>query len=185
MDKLTKRALQAQVEAAVRLLRSNGLRDPLPEKPARMLIGKTATRSSRKKVSSLLPASRPKPATYVPALAPRNRSHLTNSPVLAHTRRRPTQKRIPLSQPPKLSPSAHASKLRRKHTRRGSLPRQKRERSASRLARMRMSKTRSRRRWAAGARRSRALPRSATRLSLSRPRPWASRLPPWLDWRLV
>ena len=42
-----------------------------------MSIGKTATRSSRKRVSLQLPASRPNPATYVPFL--RSKHHAINS----------------------------------------------------------------------------------------------------------
>jgi hypothetical protein len=85
MDKLTKRALQAQVEAAVRLPLLNGLRDTLPEKPTRMSIGKIATRSSRRKVSSPSPASRPKPATYVPASLHGTQPHSTLTNVTARS----------------------------------------------------------------------------------------------------
>jgi hypothetical protein len=66
MDKLTKRALQAQVEAAVRLLFSDAMQRTLSEQPRRMSIVKTATKLSRRRVSSPSPASKLKPATYVP-----------------------------------------------------------------------------------------------------------------------
>ena len=50
----------------------------LSEQPHRMSIGKTATRSSKKRVSFLSPASRPKLATYVPALGTTSLTELTS-----------------------------------------------------------------------------------------------------------
>lgn len=147
-----------------------------------MSTGKTAIRSSRRRVYSPLPASRPKPVTYVPFQA--TRDQLTDHNHVLLSRRNLMPKHTPLSPPPRPPPSAPASKQRRTRTRRVSQPRQRQRRPASRRAPTPTSGIRSPRRWVAGGRRSRAWRRSGTRPYLCRPRPWASRPRPSLGWQL-
>jgi hypothetical protein len=152
-----------------------------------MSIGKTATRSSRKRVSSQSPASRPKPATYVPFLRSK---HQRNQPFTDRNfsfpfRPSPTQKHIPSSRPPRPRPSAPASKPGRVRTRRVLQPRQRQRRSASRQMRTGTSGIRSRRTWPESGWRSCAWRRLGTRPSLCPPRLWASRRRPSPVWRLV
>ena len=183
MDKLTKRALQAQVDAAVRVLCSDEIGHTSSEQPYRMWIGKIATRSSKRRVSSPLPASKHNPATYVPPSG----HNLTPTKLTTRSFRRPspTQKRTPSSRRPRPSRSAPASKPRRPRTRRVSRQRPKRRRSESSRAPTRTSGTRSLRRWAAAGRKSRASLRSGTRPCLYRWRRWASRRRHLLEWPLV
>lgn len=186
MDKLTKRALQAQVEAAVRLRCSDAIQHTLSEQPRRMSIVKIATKLSRRRVSSPSPASKRNPATYVP-FPTYNPTRLkkTNRATRSLHRPSPTQKRTPSSRRQRPSRSAPASKPRRTRTRRVSPQRRRRRRSGSRRARTRTSGTRSLRRWDAVGRRSRVSRRLETRPSLSRRRRWALRRRPSPGWLRV